>query len=418
LSSQIIIAPRRPVWLVVAAGSTIGLCIVGDSLLYSVLPLAAPELGISLTQVGILLSANRLVRLATNGWAAAFFERWGPYPSFLLACIIGLISTALYGINYGFALFLLARLLWGTAWSGLRQGGYQAVWTGDAASKGRLTGLLWGLVRLGSALSVLAGGLLYDQYGFATTIAVMVGVTFLSVVVAWLIAWPVAVTAKGRPALPRATLRERSSWRDGIKTLDSASRRWLTAAGALQLLLSGVVISTTSLFLANLQSSGNHALILGLGIGASTGVLQGVRWLSDITIGPTIGYLSDHIGQHNAALGLVLLSFASLAGVALLEPTVGIYCLFLVFLCDSGLSITLSAAASGAAHGVDRPHLFVGIYTTAGDAGSAIGPLFAYSVGQALGLPTLYLTISLALVIVLARYRWLVNRGQAVISKQ
>lgn len=415
MSTQIITAPRRPVWLVVAAGSTIGLCIVGDSLLYSILPLAAPGLGISLAQVGILLSANRLVRLATNSWAAAFFERWGAYYSFLIACLIGLISTALYGLNQGFILFLLARLLWGTAWSGLRQGGYQAVWTGDAASKGRLTGLLWGLVRLGSALSVLAGGLLYDEFGFTPTVVVMVGVTFLSVVVAWLITWPpragVGTLQLTRPAP------EQRSWQDGLKTLNSAPRRWLTAAGALQLLLSGVVISTTSLFLANLQASGNQALILGLGIGASTGVLQGVRWLSDITIGPTIGYLSDHMGQHNMALGLVLLSFASLAGVAFLAPAVGIYCLFLVFLCDSGLSITLSAAASGAARGVDRPHLFVGIYTTAGDAGSAIGPLFAYSVGQALGLPTLYLTISLTLTLVLVRYWWLAQQG-SVVSKQ
>jgi predicted MFS family arabinose efflux permease len=190
LSTRTSSVTPRPVWLVAAAGSTIGLCIVGDSLLYSILPLAAPELGISLAQVGVLLSVNRLVRLVTNSWAAAFFERWGPYHSFLIACVIGLISTALYGLSYGFALFLLARLLWGTAWSGLRQGGYQAVWTGDAASKGRLTGLLWGLVRLGSALGVLAGGLLYDTYGFGPTIAVMVGVTLLSVGVASTIRWP------------------------------------------------------------------------------------------------------------------------------------------------------------------------------------------------------------------------------------
>jgi MFS family permease len=174
-------------------------------------------------------------------------------------------------------------------------------------------------------------------------------------------------------------------------------------------LLSSVVISTTSLFLVNLQASGSDSLLLGLGLGASTGVLQGVRWLSDITIGPAVGYLSDRMGQHNAALGLVLLSFASLVGVTFLPPAVGIYCLFLVFLCDSGLSITLSAAASGAARALERPHLFVGLYTTAGDAGSAIGPLFAYSIGQALGLPTLYLTISLVLVAVVIRYRWLMK---------
>jgi hypothetical protein len=180
----------------------------------------------------------------------------------------------------------------------------------------------------------------------------------------------------------------------------------LTLAGCLQLLLSGVVISTTALFLANLQTTGNAPLLLGLGIGASTGILQGIRWLSDITIGPSLGYLSDHIGQSNTAAILVLVSLLSLVGLVILPANSAIYCLLVVFLCDSGLSITLSAAASGAARGSERPHLFVGVYTTAGDASSAVGPLFAYALGRAVGLPLLYLAISTVFALVVLRYRW------------
>ncbi len=406
-------AVNRPARLVAAAGASIGLCIVGDSLLYTILPLEAEHLGISLTLVGVLLSANRLVRLATNSWAATQFERWGPYRSFLAACVLGLISTTMYGLTRGFLLFLAARLLWGTAWSGLRQGGYQAVWTGSAASKGRLTGLLWGLVRLGSALSVLMGGVLYDRYGFPTTILAMIGVTALSVPVAWAIVWP--AESLGRRTVAMTVLPWRDRWRrwwqDVRNALDTPTRRWLTLAGCLQLLLSGVVISTTALFLANLHSSGNAPLLLGLGVGASTGILQGVRWLSDITIGPGLGYLSDHIGQPNSAAMLVLISLLSIVGLAFLPPAAAIYCLLAVFLCDSGLSITLSAAASGAARGSERPHLFVGVYTTAGDASSAVGPLFAYALGRAVGLPVLYLAISSVFVLVVLRYRWCVLRG-------
>ncbi len=48
----------QPARLVATVGAVIGLCIVGDSLLYTVLPLQGPALGLSLPQVGLLLSAT------------------------------------------------------------------------------------------------------------------------------------------------------------------------------------------------------------------------------------------------------------------------------------------------------------------------------------------------------------------------
>ena len=143
---------------------------MGDSFLYGLLPLEAKNLGIALPLVGVLLSANRLVRLISNTWASAIFERLGPRTPFILAAVLSLITTALYGVGWGFVVFLLARLGWGIAWSALRQGGYQAVWTGSESARGRLTGLLWGLVRLGSAFSVLAGGYLRDRFGYRAAI--------------------------------------------------------------------------------------------------------------------------------------------------------------------------------------------------------------------------------------------------------
>jgi MFS family permease len=109
--------PRRGLaggWLVVAAGSCIGLSIMGDSLMYSVLPLAAPGLGIPLPLVGVLLSVNRLVRLLSNAWASRIFERMGPRVPFLGSLVIGAVATLLYGAT-GFAVFFAARLLWGIA---------------------------------------------------------------------------------------------------------------------------------------------------------------------------------------------------------------------------------------------------------------------------------------------------------------
>ncbi len=136
----------KPQRLVTVVGTAIGMCILGDSFLYGVLPLEAKALGISLPLVGVLLSANRLVRLASNTWASTIFERLGPRRPFVAAVVLSLITTATYGLGWGFVVFLLARLGWGIAWSGLRQGGFQAVWTGGESRKGQLMGLLYGLI--------------------------------------------------------------------------------------------------------------------------------------------------------------------------------------------------------------------------------------------------------------------------------
>ena len=73
---------RKPEGLVFIVGVAIGLCILGDSFLYGNLPIEAENLGIALPLVGVLLSANRLVRLVSNAWASSIFEKFGPRKPF------------------------------------------------------------------------------------------------------------------------------------------------------------------------------------------------------------------------------------------------------------------------------------------------------------------------------------------------
>lgn len=401
-------ATPKPMPLVLLVSTVIALCILGDSLMYSILPLEAANLGISLPLVGVLLSVNRFVRLLSNAWASAIFERWGARLPFLGAVLLGLLSTLLYGAGWGFIVFLGARLLWGVAWSGLRQGGYEAIWHGGSNVKGRLTGILWGIVRLGSALSVLGGGLLYDQFGYTTTIFSVVAVTAFALPIVFLVRWP--ASAFHRHTAPTVTTPvvpgQRRRWQDWWHTLQSPRARWLLTAATLQFYLSGVVISTTSLFLADRLQQNERSLFFGLGIGSIAGILQGVRWLSDITFGPTVGRISDRLGQTAMALGLGSLGFSALVGLSTLTDLRFVLpCLFIYFLCDSGMNVTLSAAASGAALEQERPHVFIGLYTTATDLGSALGPLLAFSLGQFLGLPLTYTGTAFFVLMTLLYYR-------------
>ncbi len=409
----------RPVAFVVQVGVVIGLCILGDSLMYSLLPLEASALGISLPLVGVLLSANRLVRLFSNTWASEVFARLGPRSPFWAATILGLVSTALYGVGWGFAVFLVARLLWGVAWSALRQGGYEAVWAGASSMRGRLTGLQWGLVRLGSASSVLVGGWLYDQYGYEAAVAAVTLATIPAIAVAGLLQWP---PSAGRPKLTVSAQRavaesdsasgaKSSSWARVIAGwkmgLGEARLRWLVGAGFLGHLLNGVVLSTTSLYLASRMEAGGQLAQLGIGIGMLAGIMLGTRWLSDMLLGPVFGYVADRFGKANTAAVTSAVLFVGLLGVAWLPLVPAVVSLLLVFICDGGIYVMLAAAASDSATRTDQPHAFVGVYTTGGDAGSALGPLLAFPLSGTIGLAPLYVAVGFLLVVAVFRYRQL-----------
>ncbi len=380
--------------LVAAVGACIGLSIMGDSLLYSVLPLAAPTLGIGLPMVGVLLSVNRMVRLLSNSLASRVFERLGARTPFIVSLAIGLLATLMYNAGLGVAVFLAARLLWGVAWSGLRQGGYQAVWTGDIAQKGQLTGLLWGLVRLGSAISVLVGGLLFDRYGYGVAVGMAMGSALLALPVAWFVRWPAELTTS--KLAPKQAADEPAQ--QALSLMWSLPvGRWLTIAGFFEYLFSGVVVSTTALFISQRVGGAEGQVAIVLGVATLTGVLHGVRWMTDLSLGPLVGALSDRVGQANTALIVVIVEATAISGALTLPPLAAIFCFLLVLIGDGTLHIVMSAAASGVAVSSARPHAVVAVFTTSSDAGSALGPLIAYSLAGAFGLTTIYAGLSMIL---------------------
>ncbi|NLM53973.1 MAG: hypothetical protein GX195_03460 [Firmicutes bacterium] len=60
---------------VYTAAGIMALALIGDSLLYSVLPIYAERLGIPLVMVGAVLSINRWVRLVSNPLAVQIYRR-------------------------------------------------------------------------------------------------------------------------------------------------------------------------------------------------------------------------------------------------------------------------------------------------------------------------------------------------------
>ena len=104
---------------VITSSSILSLALVGDALIYAVLPVHAEAFGINLVWVGVLLSVNRFVRVFAYGWIAGLGQRFGLRRMCIAALLAAIISTALYGLATGAAALLFARILWGLAFAAL-----------------------------------------------------------------------------------------------------------------------------------------------------------------------------------------------------------------------------------------------------------------------------------------------------------
>ena len=114
---------------VVFVGAATAFSLLGDQALYAVLPVYYESLGLKALEVGILLSANRWIRLLTNDLAHRLAAQpgFGQKALFVGAFGLGAATTLVYGLTASFTWLLLARLAWGLAWSFIRHLGVQAV---------------------------------------------------------------------------------------------------------------------------------------------------------------------------------------------------------------------------------------------------------------------------------------------------
>src|SRR5690242_20563275 len=102
------------------ASLTLCLTLPTDTVLYLLLPLNPAAFGVSLAEAGVLLAANRLIRIAGYRWVAGAYQRRGPR----LSCIAAVIGAAASSLGYallppGLFWLLPARLMWGLSFAAM-----------------------------------------------------------------------------------------------------------------------------------------------------------------------------------------------------------------------------------------------------------------------------------------------------------
>jgi MFS family permease len=165
----------------------------------------------------------------------------------------------------------------------------------------------------------------------------------------------------------------------------------------------GVLMSTVGLYLG--QRWGTSVLLAGMVIVVASlaGVMLALRALLGVVAGPVAGVLADRLPSRwpvvRGGLLLGIVGFLTLALPASVWAVVlGV---ILVALSAAGM-LTAVASIVGDMARSDRPGTTMGALATAGDIGSATGPLAAYALAAAFDLRWVYLLCAALLALALA----------------
>ena len=379
--------------------------LLGDAMLYVVMP-ARPELWqLTIVQVGVLLSANRLVRLATNPLSSVFVERYGVYTPFRISLLASLGVLIAYSFSKSFVVLIFARLLWGACWAVLR---LVSQWVASDQSPGETIGLNLSsnasIIRLGSIGGAVFGGVLSDYLGYE--IAFMIFGIFT--VVSFLF-W---IRGSGYHSKDRQISKGRKV-SGFIEVLKDLRVLIISVASMLAgLVFSGLMGATLGHFFRYKYGLEFDFLIVTLGVATVTGFALGLKSFAEVFVGPFGGYFSDKYGRYKTLVISTGLTSMGLIGLGLFDSLIGTFIVLIwVFVMGVMLMMQLLTLVGIVADDDSRSQVF-SVYNTFQDFGSALGPLVGLSFITVNLLPMVYSLSGISLFLLILSTCLFLNKGE------
>ncbi|MFT5196968.1 MAG: MFS family permease [Candidatus Promineifilaceae bacterium] len=386
----------NPWFVLVIVGLGTGLSLLGDSSLYTVLPTHTADAAITLTAVGVMLSANRWIRLLTNGPVGWLCDRFLRRTIFVPALFLGGCSTLIYGLTTGYWPLLLSRLMWGISWSGIWIAGNAIVLdVSTTENRGKLVGLYNVAFFTGSATGAFLGGWLTDLWGYAAAMRFEAALTLTG---AMLVLLFLPETKSFRENLSLVSTKPEAKEPESEEEKPSALRgefgSILALIGLNRLLVAGILTPTFALLLQ--QTFQDQVTIFGRSIGVTTltGFALGISSVFGIAILPLVGNWSDRLGNRwrMTTFGLLpgIIGFLLLAIAWPWTILLGLPLIKVMGSSNQGMATMLIGDISFQKSGRN-----LGILFTMGDLASAIGPLFVFWFVGSIDLRMIYVTAAI-----------------------
>lgn len=381
-------SPHHTLWIV---GVGVAVALLGDLTLYVVLPTHTEQAGIALANVGLMLSANRLIRIVMNGPMGIIIERLPRRRIAVPALFVGAFSSLLYTVP-GFWPLLAGRLLWGIAWSGIwLSASTMALDISMDDNRGRFVGKLQMWFFTGAGVSALLGGALTDWLGYRSTFIVCALLTLGGALTWWLLLPetrpdPAAQSGSASHTAPRTQPTPPALPQKNQLPL-------LTAIGLLGinwLIFMGTLGATLPLLLE--ERIGETVLLAGLLIPLATftGALSAANQLVGLLSAPLAGWLSD-VSQRRWALVLAALGLGVVAtGLIAIGEGIVIVIATMISAVATSVLQTQVMTLVGDYTGPRQRGRVLGILNTVGDLGSAGGPLIAYALLTSISLASIF----------------------------
>jgi MFS family permease len=357
---------RSPPSLALALAMGTLLAGVAGGVAFPILPIVGLRLGLSLPFIGVILAANRAMRVVSSPLIGVLADRFGGRRTLLVGLALQIVVMGLYALGIVTQrpgpFFLAGRLLHGPGSACVFVSAQAlALHSGGASHGGRAAGTVRAAIVLGVPVGLLVGGLLSEAVGEAATFAIAGGAVVVSLAGAW-----ASVPDLRAPVGRRAPLGE---------TLRAMRDRRLLAVGALNLALNfavgGMVLTTLALLV-----HGRHVSVLGRNEQGTAGLLMGWMTILDAATTPLAGRLGDrwHAHARVATLGVALL-VPGLLLLGLSDHLGGIAAgLALLGVGAAGLGPSL-LVLMGALVPRERRGTGAGMLQLCGDVGGMAGPL-------------------------------------------
>jgi len=355
--------------------AAIGLCLLGDAMLYTVLPTRVELFAFSGAQLGIILAANRIIRLVSNFWAADLYKKWGRKIPFNIAVILSIFITFSYGYFELFWQFLILRILWGIVFSLLRLKALLIIFDSNLPEnkQGKLSGIFRSMSRSGYMLGMILGGFLTDKFSMGGSAYILAGLTSLALIFIFTGSKDDNDNRNFDEAEKEALNPESKT--NFFKLITSFKMFILMFMGfALHFTGLGLINSSYGLYLKSLF--GESILILGFTVGIATlnGILLSTQSLFVLILSPFLGDTADRYSVERllpyafylqGLLMLLLVLFQNVWAAVLTPLFIFTNTAFMVILLYIEVGKYNKSTVSDRMAG----------YTTAVDLGAALGPL-------------------------------------------